>query len=201
MENTTKILAFSGSLRKNSYNKLINEVVKVGAEKAGAVVTVIDLNDYPLPIYNDDDFVENGQHDNALALQEIIAAHDGFIISTPSFNGSMTGALKNTIDWLSRQNPNIPKSAMFKGKTAAILSASPGSFGGIKALKHVRDVLTNLLVNVLPMEIAVPFVKEKFEVGNPEILDVKVKRILQSLGKELAEQLMIKKRGSIELVV
>jgi chromate reductase, NAD(P)H dehydrogenase (quinone) len=200
MNLTPKILAFSGSLRKNSFNKMINEVAKAGAVNAGAIVTVVDLNDFPLPIYNDDDYVEFGQHENALALQEIVANHDGFLISTPSFNGSMTGALKNTFDWLSRQHPDIPREKMFKGKYAAILSASPGSFGGIKALKHVRDVLTNLLVNVLPQEIAVPFVREKFELGNPEMQDQKYKRILESVGKDLTDQLTIVNCGRMERV-
>ena len=90
-----KILAIAGSYREHSYNKRVLAVAAEGARKAGAEVTVLDLREYPVPIFCADG-IENGEFDdNALKLQEIMAGHDGFLIASPEYNGSIPGGLKN----------------------------------------------------------------------------------------------------------
>src|SRR5215218_2885715 len=94
-----KILAFSGSLREHAFSKRVVKTAIKGAEKAGAEVTFIDLRDFPMPIYNSDDHEHNGFDENAAQLQRLLNEHQGLLICSPEYNGSLTGALKNALDW------------------------------------------------------------------------------------------------------
>ncbi len=198
MAKKIKILAFAGSLREASYNKRVVKTAVKGAENAGADVTFINLKDYPLPIYDADDHKENGFPENALELQRILAAHDGLLIASPEYNGSVPGGLKNMIDWTSRASDEFKMIEVFKGKAAGIMTASPGAFGGIRCLAHLRGVLTIMLVNVLPMEIAVAKVGEMFEGDGFEMTDEKTKGLLEDLGKALTD-LLKQTHGEIEV--
>ncbi len=198
MAKKIKILAFAGSLRELSYNKRVVKTTIKGAENAGAEVTFINLKDYPLPIYDADDHKENGFPENALKLQRILAAHDGLLIASPEYNGSVPGGLKNIIDWTSRKSDEFGMIEVFKGKAAGIMTASPGAFGGIRCLAHLRGILTIMLVNVLPMEIAVAKVGEMFDGESFEMTDEKTKGILENLGEALTA-LLKKTHGEIEV--
>lgn len=189
MTKKPKILAFAGSLRERSYNKRVLKTAVKGAENAGAEVTLIDLKDYPMPIYNADLVDAQGFPPIATALQKLLLEHDGLMIASPEYNGSLPGALKNAIDWASRANGNLKVGECFKGKIAAIMTASPGSFGGIRCLAHLRDVLTILLVQALPTEIAVAQVGAKFDGDSDEMTDETMRGVLENLGAALAEML------------
>ncbi len=184
-----KILALAGSLREQSYNKRVVKVAMKGAERAGAEVTYIKLEDYPLPVYNADEHQANGFPENAQKLQNLFGEHDGFLISSPEYNASIPGGLKNVIDWVSRKSENYGMIEVFKGKTAAIMTASPGSFGGIRCLGHLRSVFTIMLTSVLPTEIAVSFVGKMFEGDSDQIQDEKMKELLENLGESLTAML------------
>jgi NAD(P)H-dependent FMN reductase len=184
-----KILAFAGSLRQHSFNKRVLKVVVKGAEKAGADVTTIDLNDFPMPIYNADHHADIGFDEHALRLQGLLVRHDGLLIATPSYNGSLSAALKNAIDWASRANDIYQKADIYPGKVAAIISASPGSLGGIRALAHLRGVLSSVNVHVLPSEVAVPFAADRFDGDGLEMVDEQMKTTLESLGASLVAML------------
>lgn len=199
MAKKPKILAFAGSLRKNSYTKRVLKTAVEGAKKAGADVTYIDLKDYPLPIYDADDHAANGFPENALKLQRLLGESDGFLIASPEYNGSVSGGLKNMIDWASRKSDEFGMIEVFKGKTAAIMTASPGAFGGIRCLAHLRGILTIMLVNVLPSEIAVAKVGSMFEGDAEEMTDEKMKTILEELGASLVVTLK-RMRGDFEVV-
>ena len=184
-----KILAFAGSLREHSYNKRVLNIAVEGARKAGAEVTVIDLRDYPMPIFNSDEFSKHFD-ENAARFQDILNEHDGLLIASPEYNGSIPGGMKNAIDWASRPSPKYEKSvAVFKGKTAAIMTASQGSFGGVRSLAHMRGMLSIMFVNVLPVEIAVTFVQDKFDGDGAEMTDEKTKKVLEDLGASLVKLL------------
>jgi NAD(P)H-dependent FMN reductase len=142
-----------------------------------------------MPLYNADEHAQNGFDENAARFQQILSEHDGLLIAAPEYNGSLPGGLKNAIDWASRKSDKFGLIEVFKGKTAAIMTASPGSFGGIRCLAHLRGVLSIMLVNVLPMEIAVTFVADKFQADAEELTDEKTKNILEDLGAQLAEML------------
>ncbi len=184
-----RILAFAGSYREHSYNKRVLAVAAEGARNVGAEVTTIDLRDYPLPIFCADG-IENGEFDaNALRLQDLMAEHDGFLIASPEYNGSIPGGLKNAIDWISRANSKYKMYEPVKGKYSALMTASPGQFGGLRCLSHLRAVLTMLSIHVLPMEVAVPFVGQKFDGDGTDMTDEKMKSILESLGANLVHKL------------
>ena len=187
MARKPKILALAGSLRENSYSERIVKTAAGGAEKVGAEVTYIDLRDYPMPIFNQDENKKEGFSENAFRLQKLLAEHDGLLIASPEYNGSLTGALKNAIDWASRANDEYKMGAVFKGKFAAIMTQSPGAFGGIRCLGHLRDVLTVLLVNVLPRQIAVGKVHEMFDGDGAEMKNEKMKKTLEDLGASLVD--------------
>jgi len=195
----TKIVAFTGRLREHSYTRRVLKTAIAGAENAGAGVTLIDLRDFPMPIYNPDEQEKNGFPENAIRLQEVLNAHDGFLIATPEYNGSIPGGMKNAIDWTSRKSDKFGLAEVFRGSVAAIMTASPGAFGGIRCLSHLRGVLSILQVNVLPSEIAVPFVNKMFEGESEEMTDEKMKGILRDLGESLADMLG-KTHGEIETV-
>ncbi|HZS05761.1 MAG TPA: NAD(P)H-dependent oxidoreductase [Blastocatellia bacterium] len=199
MRRRPRILAFAGSLREHSYNRRVLQTAIKGAEKAGAEVTAVDLRDYPMPIYNPDDHGRDGFDENALRFQGLLARHDGLLIASPEYNGSLPAALKNAIDWASRQSGSYRKSDVFPGKVAAIMTASPGSLGGLRSLAHLRGVLSSVGVNVLPAEVAVPFVGDKFAGDGEEMTDEKMKGNLESLGAALAEMLK-KTHGEVENV-
>jgi chromate reductase len=191
-----KILAFAGSLRAESFNKIVLRTAAKGAEAAGAEVTFVDLADFPMPLFNSDDEEKNGLDPNAARFQELLAEHDGFLIASPEYNGSFTAALKNVIDWATRPGGRRERSEIFQGKYAAIMTASPGSFGGIRVLAHLRGVLTSIGVHVLPTEIAVPFVSDKCSSDGRAVADEKTKSVLETLGASLAETVRKMRAGS-----
>ena len=185
-----KILAFAGSLRQHSLNKRVLKTAIKGAEKAGADVTYIDLRDYPMPIYNSDDHERDGFDENALKLQGLLVKHDGLLIASPEYNGSLPAALKNAIDWASRQSDQYERSRIFRGKVAGVMSASPGSLGGVRSLAHLRGVLTSVGVHVLPQEVAVTFAEERFAGEGHEMTDERTKGSLEALGTALVDMLI-----------
>ncbi len=183
-----KILAFAGSTRKNSYNKLLVGIAAEGARAAGAKVTVIDLHDFPMPLFDQDDEAANGKPEFALALKKLMMRHDGFLLACPEYNSSITAVLKNAIDWVSRADDNDPPGglAAFRGKVVTLMSASPGALGGLRGLVHVRSILGNLGCIVLPDQIAVPKAHEAFG-EDGRLVDEKTEKGVQRLGYTLAE--------------
>ena len=183
---TQRILAFAGSLRKDSYNKKLVQIAAAGATRAGAAVTYIDLRDYPLPIYDGDLEAESGVPENGHKLKKLFLDHAGLLLSCPEYNSSITGVLKNTIDWVSRPVPNEASLACFTGKTAVLMSASPGGLGGLRGLVHVRSILGNINVIVLPDQLAIARASEAF---NPDgsLKDAKQQAGVEGLGKTLAD--------------
>ena len=183
-----KILAFAGSLRKESYNKKLVKIAAAGAKNAGADVSVIDLRDFPLPIFDEDMETKDGQPENAKRLKELMMAHDGFLISSPEYNSSITAVLKNTIDWVSRSKPPEAPLSAFRDKVVSLMSASPGALGGLRGLVHIRAILGNIGVIVLPGQVAVARVSEAF---NPDgtLKEAKQQKAVENLGVELVNVL------------
>ena len=158
-----KILAFSGSIRRDAWNrKLIRSAVDA-TRAAGGDVTLIDLADYPLPLYNGDLEDKEGVPDNALRLKALFKAHDALLISSPEYNSSIPPLLKNTLDWVSREWQGESGLVPYQNKVAAILSASPGALGGMRMLPHLRQILNTLGVLVLPGQFALPHADHAFD--------------------------------------
>ncbi|MCH4811946.1 NADPH-dependent FMN reductase [Vreelandella neptunia] len=152
---TQKVLVFAGSAREASLNK---QLAKLGAkriEALGGEATFIDLKDYPCPLF-DEDIETQGMPENVVKLREILAEHQGVLIASPEYNGFITPLLKNTLDWLSRPYQETPGLGLFAGKWAALVGASPGGLGGIRALPLGQQLLANLGLIVLPQPLSLP---------------------------------------------
>src|SRR5262249_37872709 len=151
-------------------------------------VTIIDLRDYPLPIMDEELEAAEGPPANATALKALFLEHNGLLISCPEYNSSITPLLKNTIDWVSRPGPkNYPLGlAGYKNKVAAWLSASPGALGGLRGLVHVRAILGNIGVIVLPEQFAVPAAADAFG-PDGRLKDAGRHAAVENIGRRLAE--------------
>jgi NAD(P)H-dependent FMN reductase len=181
-----RILAFAGSARSGSLNKRLVQIAEGGARAAGARVTGVDLRDLPLPIYDGDLEAAEGLPPNARKLKELMSQHDGLMISSPEYNSSISPLLKNAIDWASRQeSPTEPPLACFRGKVAVLMSASPGNLGGLRGLVHLRSILGNIKVIVLPDQVAVSKAHEAFD-ENGRLKDAGLTDAVQNLGRTLA---------------
>ncbi len=158
------ILAFSGSLRRESFNQRIVALAGGMAVERGAHVDVISLRDYPIPVFNQDDEDTAGVPAEARAFRQELMAHDGFIVGCPEYNSSITAALKNAIDWATRAKAEGEGPLdCFRGKPVALTAASPGGFGGLRGLDHVRELLGNLGCHVVPGMVAIPSVHEALD--------------------------------------
>jgi chromate reductase len=184
MAYTPKILAFAGSTRKESFNKKLVKIAADAARAAGAEVTYLDLKDIPMPLYDGDLETEQGIPENARKLKALMMAHDGFLISAPEYNSSISGVLKNTIDWVSRPVPNEQPLVCFAGKVVTLMSASPGALGGLRGLVTVRSLLSNIRVIVLPEQVAVPKAHEAFDTDG-KLKDAKQQSSIEALGRDL----------------
>jgi len=181
-----KILAFSGSARENSYNQKLVRIAAFGASKAGAEVTVINLADYPLPLYNADLEKQQGLPENAKKLKQLMLEHDGLLIASPEYNSAFSPLLKNTIDWMSRaKSSNEAPLAAYHGKVAVIMAASPGALGGIRGLVFLRMLLSNMGVMVLPAQQAIPQAYKAFH-QEGFLNDEKQQTAILDLGNQLA---------------
>lgn len=180
-----KILAFAGSVRKESFNRKALSLAVAGARAEGAQVTVADLADFPMPIYDADWHQENGAPENMLKLRALMMAANGLLIASPEYNTSITPLLKNTIDWLSQSVGGANGAAPFAGKVCGLLGASPGAFGTIRALPHVSYILSNLGVFVLPV-VAVPKAGELLN-ADGTVRDERAAKSLHKLGAQLAQ--------------
>lgn len=195
---TAKILAFAGSARKDSWNRKVLEVAAQGARDAGAEVTVVNLGDFPMPIYNADWHAENGVPPSMLELRAHMMAANGLLVASPEYNTSITPLLKNTIDWLSQDvnGESGSGNAPFECKIGGLMGASNGAFGTIRALPHVSYILSNLGVFMLPV-VAVPGVAKTFdEAGN--MTNERTKHMLSGLGSRLTQTIVkLAKTGRI----
>jgi len=183
-----RILAFAGSARKDSSNKKLVRVAAQAAEEAGAEVNLIDLAEYPMPLYDGDSEAEQGLPANAAKLKQLFLENDGLLIAAPEYNSSITPLLKNTIDWVSRPAEGEGSLAAYKDKVAMLMAASPGGLGGLRGLVHVRSILQNIGVIVLPDQRAVSGAMSAFD-DSGQLKDEKMRASIQGLGTKLVNVL------------
>lgn len=182
---TLRILALSGSQRRGSWNALLARAAATGAEAAGASITVLDWADYALPLYDPDHEREHGLPDAVLRFKALLKAHHGFLIASPEYNGSLTPLLKNAIDWASRPAPGEAPMACYKGKVVGLLSTSPGVFGGVTGLVHLRAILSRLGALVIPEQYPVGDAARLFD-ETGVIRDAKLRAIAEGIGSRTA---------------
>lgn len=158
MPSPVRVLAFAGSARRESLNKKLLALAVEATREAGAEVTHIDLNDYPMPLYHGDLEDEHGMPENAARLVTLLNQHHALLIASPEYNSFFTPLTKNTIDWCTRADDNP-----FEGKVAAVISASPGVYGGVRSAQHLRALLVHLGCHVVPGQCSVSRAGEAFD--------------------------------------
>jgi NAD(P)H-dependent FMN reductase len=158
----SKILVFAGSARRDSLNKKLARLAAQSVTSAGGDAVLIDLDDYPLPVYHGDLEAREGIPDNARRLKTLFKARQGLLIVSPENNASIPALLKNTLDWISRDDGSESGLAPYRSKIAALMSASPGALGGLRGLVHLRQVLQTLGVLTLAEQFALSRAHEAF---------------------------------------
>ena len=149
---TFDIVALSGSLRHGSLNTALLRQAQHLAPPGMRVEIITGLGD--IPHFNEDE--EAPTPEAARRLRERVRACDGLLIATPEYNASMSGVLKNALDWLSR--PGSGEIQPLAGKPTAIMGASKGPFGSIRSQVVLRQVLQKIGACVVAQpEVAVPF--------------------------------------------
>ncbi|NOX59940.1 MAG: NAD(P)H-dependent oxidoreductase [Planctomycetes bacterium] len=186
MDDAPRILAFAGSTRSDSFNKKLVKVAARGAKQAGAHIDFIDLRDLNLPLFDEDYEAENGPPEEATRFKALLKACDGMLISSPEYNSSLSAVLKNAIDWATRPAEGEKPLEAFEGKSAILMSASPGGLGGLRGLVHLRAVLGNIRVIVLPQQQAVPNAHDAFG-PDGNLADANVRSQIEALGAKLCD--------------
>ena len=148
MQNTTpSLLVFAGSTRQQSFNRKLARATADMARDAGAAVTLLELSDYDIPMYNAD-LEAQGTPQDVVRLKQALFDHPAWIICTPEYNASYPALLKNTIDWASSPVKGHADwqdgLKSFRGKVVGMLSASPGALGGLRSQSHLAPLLLNL---------------------------------------------------------
>lgn len=176
-----RILAFSGSARKASLNRLLLAHAVEAVRKAGGEVTLLDLNEYVLPLYHGDLDDAGGLPANAQKLIELITQHDALLVASPEYNSMITPLLKNTLDWCTRGDDNP-----FEGKVAAVVSASPGALGGIRSLQLAQQLLLKLGCHIVPGQTSLPHADKAFD-ANGQLIDARTAKSVQALAAKLVQ--------------
>lgn len=157
MADPVRILAFAGSARRESLNKQLLAAGVAATQAGGGEVTVVDFKALPIPLYEGDLEEAEGIPANAQKLIDLIRQHQGLLVASPEYNSQMTPLLKNVLDWCTRADENP-----LEGKVAAVVSASPGMFGGVRSMTLCRQLLLHLGCHVIPVQCIVPRAHEAF---------------------------------------
>ena len=145
--NTIRILALSGSLRRESHNRRLLESAAMLAPPGMSLALHDTLSD--IPLFDEDlEAVSDGGPEGVIRLREAIAAADGVLIATPEYNQSLPGVLKNAIDWLSR--PDASGREVLEATPVAIIGATTGPWGTRLAQAQLRQALAALGARTLP---------------------------------------------------
>ena len=187
MSATPRILAFSGSIRKGSLNSRLLNAAAASVDRAGGQTTVITLADYQMPLYNGDLEDASGMPDTAKALVDAIVLHDGLLIACPEYNSMVSPLLKNTLDWCSRADDNP-----FADKVVAIVSASPGAFGGVRALTSLRQMMTHLGAWVVPAACSVAQADKAFD-SQDQLVNPRTQKTVDTAARALVKMCQLRK--------
>ena len=187
----TKLLVFAGSTRKASFNRKLAHVAAELAKTSGpsgADVTLIELADFDVPMYNAD-LEAGGTPADVMKLKQLMFEHPAWVVCSPEYNGSYTALLKNTIDWVSSPVKGDPVwqsgTRSFAGKVVGMLSASPGALGGLRSQSHLVPLLMNLQCWVAPTAFALDHAGDAFDASGALVKAFHVKQVQAVLDQVL----------------
>jgi len=156
-----KVLVFAASIRAESLNQKLAALAARVAENCGATVDLASMRDFDVPLYDGDVETASGIPQGAQELRSRLLANDAFIISSPEYNGSMPGTIKNLIDWTSRFRPQP-----FDGRHGLLMSASPSLAGGNRGLWALRMPFEHLGTRVFPDMFSLSMAHKAFSEGD-----------------------------------
>ena len=154
---SVRVIVIAGSTRTQAFSKRLARVAVRSVEQAGGSATLVDLRDFPMPLYDGDLEAASGLPEQAIRLRDLLKQHDALLVASPEYNSSIPAVLKNALDWLSRPHAPEPGVSPYRDKVAGLLSSSPGALGGLRGLVHLRQILQNVGCLV---------VSEQFALGN-----------------------------------
>ncbi|MCF6279947.1 MAG: NAD(P)H-dependent oxidoreductase [Flavobacteriaceae bacterium] len=174
------IIAFAGSNSKNSINKQL--AIYATSLLNDVEVTVLDLNNYELPIYGIDHENEVGIPENAQKFLNLIQSSNGIVLSLAEHNGSYASVFKNIFDWMSRIDKNV-----WANKPMLLMSTSPGGRGGATVLESAKSTFPHLGGNIVA-DFSVPSFYDNFKEGkiSNQELDLELKKVASNFSKSLA---------------
>lgn len=138
-------LVFAGSTRGDSIHRRLAKSIAGGLDGS----TLIELRDFPMPLYDGDLEAADGLPANARRFKELLRKHETLVVVSPEYNGFFPAIVKNAIDWATRPEPGESHSAAFRGKNVVLVSASPGPGGGRRGLVQLREQFEVLGANVV----------------------------------------------------
>jgi len=184
-----RILGICGSLRARSYNRA---ALNAAVELAPANVVFDSFTPTDIPLFNQAD--EDNPLASVLQLKDKVMTADALLFVTPEYNHSVPGVLKNVIDWGSRP----PAENVWRGKPAAIMGASPGALGTVRAQEHLRQILWGLNVFVLPQpEVLITNAATRFD-DHGNLTDEKTREFVRLLIRNLVDRLKRSVAGPAE---
>lgn len=181
-----KLLTLSGSTREGSFNTKLAKLCTKIIESHKIDVTFVNLKQFPLPLYDGDYEANEPYPANAAKLKQLFLEHDGFLIASPEYNSSISGVLKNTIDWISRSEAKGTDLSGFTEKVITLVSASPGGLGGLRGLNQLRSILSNVGSVVLPNQLAIAQAHEAFD-EKGDLTDPKKLKLLENVIEALIQ--------------
>jgi NAD(P)H-dependent FMN reductase len=186
-----RLLFFAGSTREASFNRKLASLAHHIAEANGIEAVLVDLKDYPMPIYNGDLEAKDGPPERARAFKALLEEYEGVFIASPEYNSSVTPLLKNTLDWVTRVRAKGESGLeVFKSRVFAISGASPGYYGAMRSLLALRQILVvGMGATVIPQQIALPRASDAFE-ADGSLKD----KAQQTLCKSVVEALAVAAR-------
>jgi chromate reductase, NAD(P)H dehydrogenase (quinone) len=181
-----RLLFFAGSTREGSYNKRLARLAQHIAQANGVEGVFVDLRDYTMPLYSGDLEAEQRPPVAAREFKALLSEYQGVFVASPEYNSSITPLLKNTLDWVTRvRDKGESGLEVYKSRIFAISGASPGYYGAMRGLLHLRQILeVGIGATVIPQQMALP------RAGNAFADDGSLKdKPQQSLLKDVVEAL------------
>jgi chromate reductase, NAD(P)H dehydrogenase (quinone) len=179
-------LTLSGSIRRNSYNRILQHHVGAKLAEAGAQVTELDLGEFPMPVFNED-LEEHDTPAAAAVLAEMFGKADIVFIASPEYNSGVTPLILNTISWISRQ-----KHGQFRHAVFGLGAVSSGKYGGVVGIAHLRDTLSKLGALVAPTLLGVGPASEAFDAEGRPVEPAIIRKVDQ-----IVREMMHFSRGGI----
>ncbi len=173
------IVAFAGSNSKKSINKEL--AIYASSLVSGVETTILDLNDFPLPVYGIDEETENGIPEKAKTIFDLIQKTDGVVLSLAEHNGNFSVAFKNVFDWMSRIEQKL-----WNNKPMLLMATSPGGRGGASALSIAKNGFPHMGGNIVA-DFSLPSFYDNFKDGSVvnEELNTRLKESIITFKKSL----------------